>query len=463
MSIYALPAIAVILAILSLFVPFSKTESAEGDRPSAGAFFVLAALAAAGVLAGLKFGNQLPGLTGGSVGFGLGTLLCALAGGLGFTALRGKADAVPLALGLVAVSASPWMGEGAPLGLVIGAGLAAWLSGFGAKHESPLAVRAAALCTSVVCVNLLSEKWPGPYAGQFGTVLGIAVVGSWIISSLVLKSAARVGGAAALAGVSGYLLCTKLLGASDLWWVLAGGIALAGLAAWFLRDDEPSNAFAGGLACVLFVAAATTAFSFYKGLGMAVLSLTVVATVASLGNRRALAAAGPLMALVLFRVFREEYVDATRSFDIGQHYAIIGLILGAMMPLLALEWRQGPGLKASGRALAGASWVALLLFFPLAAGILLGAKGTIGLLIGAGFAGALGALRGDQNGHTTTLGASFAATLVLGYTWISPYLDLGRNDKLQTLVWLAGVVAGLGILITVLSLNLGKPKSASLS
>lgn len=454
-----LPAIAVAITVLSLFVPFAKSEGDESSTPSPGAFLVLAILATAGVIAGLRYGSALPGLTGASLGFGLGSLLSALAGGLGFTALRRKADSVPLALALVAASATPWLGEGGPLGLIIGAGLAAWLSGFGAERESPLATRSAAVCVAIVAANLLGAKWPGTFGPQAGLILGTVAVGSWVIASLALQGIARIVLAVGLAGVAGFLVCTRLLNASDLWMVFLGGIGLGALIAWFVDDSEPAGVFPAALACVMWVAGATAAFAYYKGLGMATLLIGGTVTIMALGRKLALSTLGPLVALVLFRVFREQYTEATRALDIGQHYAIIGLILGAMLPLLAYEWRQGPGLRASGRALAGASWVALFLFFPLAAGVLLGAKGTIGLLVGAGFAGAIGALRGDANGHATTLGAAFAAILVLGYGWIVPYMDLGRNDKLQTLVWLAGVVLVLSVLIAALSLNLNSKQA----
>ncbi|MFN8220941.1 MAG: hypothetical protein U0S12_12515 [Fimbriimonadales bacterium] len=459
MSPFVLPGIAVFLAVLSLFVPFSKRDDAGSVRPSPGAFLMLAVIAAAGVLLGLRFGAAYPSLTGGSLGFGLGILLSAITGGLGFTVLRGKADSVPAALGLVAVSLTPWLGEGGPLGMVVGAGIGAWLAGMGAgEGESPSAARAAALAAVLVAANLLGANWPGEFGGSAGTVFGLVAVGGWVVPSLFLRGTARIVSALVLWIAGGYLVSTRVLNATDLWPLFGGG-ALAGLlVAWFLNDEPQASSFPSVLGAVLWLAAATTAFGMYKGLGMAVLGIAGVAATIVLDRKRALLALGPLVALVFYRVFREAVTDATRALDIGQHYAMIGLALGAMTPVLAYEWREGPGMRAAGRSLAGAAWGVLLMAIPLAGAVLLGPKGVIGVLVGFGFGSLIEALRGAKSGHCLTLGAALAAMTVLGYKWVEPYLDLARNEKLTALVWIGGAIAALALLIAFLSIN---PKAKS--
>ena len=99
----------------------------------------------------------------------------------------------------------------------------------------------------------------------------------------------------------------------------------------------------------------------------------------------------------------------------------------------------------------------LFLSAPLVSAILLGPKGVIGYLVGLGLASLVDSLKGERSVHGLTLGLGLAALSALSYTWLEPYLDLTRQEKVTTLAYVGGGIAVLAGLIFLLSIPL-KPK-----
>ncbi|HMS53937.1 MAG TPA: hypothetical protein PKA27_00925 [Fimbriimonadaceae bacterium] len=458
MNVAYLPWIAFGVAVLSIFATADPPQDDRKSGASLGSYAVLALVAALGVFGGMRFDTTLPGLSSAALGFGLGAVLAALCGGLGLTFMRTAGNVAPLGLAVAAVAGCGWLGEGAPLGLVFGAAAAAWLADFGMEdNPSPWAARAAGFAGAIVATNLLGGAWEGEWGKHAGTVVGICLVAAWIFGSFFgRKEPMRIGISTVLASVALYFAVTKILGFSGLAEVGIGALFIALVVGWMVPDDEDGG-FRPALGTVIWVAAATSAFGAYRGLGMGVGLCVAFATLAMLGKRRATLTLGPVALLVFYRVFREMHTDASRAFDIGQHYAIIGLLLGTLVPLLALEWLRGPGKQALGRATAGGLWMLLFLSAPLVSAILLGPKGVIGYLVGLGLASLVDSLKGERSVHGLTLGLGLAALSALSYTWLEPYLDLTRQEKVTTLAYVGGGIAVLAGLIFLLSIPL-KPK-----
>jgi hypothetical protein len=271
---------------------------------------------------------------------------------------------------------------------------------------------------------------------------------------------------ATLAAFAGgwYLLADlgKLLGANSALPVVWGGCVLALIVAYLIPEDSTPSAMRVLVGTVIWISAGTAAFGFDKGFGVAALGLTAAIGLLASGNRRALQTLGPLGALVMYRVFYESHRGATQAFDIGQHYAMIGLVVGVLLPVMAQEWIRMVAKRGGLSALiAGALWIVVLLVAPITTAVVLGAKGVVGYLFGLGLASVVEAVRGEKSAHATSLGIAMAGAITLMYEALLPQLDLERTEKLSRLAYLGGGVVVLGVLIAVLSGEFGRSKEGN--
>jgi hypothetical protein len=170
-----------------------------------------------------------------------------------------------------------------------------------------------------------------------------------------------------------------------------------------------------------------------------------------LGRTRALLTMGPLAILVLYRVFRELHTDASRAIDIGQHYALIGLSIGVALPILAMEWRMSRTESSPKSAAASGLWTPAFLAVPFVSAVVLAAKGYVGVLTGLGFASLVEGLKGSSRLDSLALQLGIGASMVASFDWVSSKVDLARDEKVKTLVWVAAGIGLLALLITMLS------------
>jgi hypothetical protein len=137
---------------------------------------------------------------------------------------------------------------------------------------------------------------------------------------------------------------------------------------------------------------------------------------------------------------------------LAQHYAMIGLVLGATLPVMAQEWLRTVSKRGGFLTLvAGGLWIAVLIVGPVAAAVLLGAKGAVGYVFGLGMAALIEAVRGERSAHAYTLGMGLSAAMTATFGVLLPHLDLARDEKLVRLAWLGGGVLVLALAIAVLS------------
>lgn len=213
-------------------------------------------------------------------------------------------------------------------------------------------------------------------------------------------------------------------------------------------EEEGELRFA--LASVVVVALATLAFAALRGYGMALSTLSAATVLVLAGNTRALLCLGPAWALVGYRLFRETHTDVSRAFDIGQHYAIVGILLAILMCMAVAAWRPKGAERSRTRAAAVALSAVALMAAIVAGAVFLGSKGAVGSLVGLGLAVFVAGMRGSRSPAVLILALQAWATLVLAYGWTRPWLDLTRDDKLVLLGWFAAIGAVVAVTIVAL-------------
>lgn len=209
---------------------------------------------------------------------------------------------------------------------------------------------------------------------------------------------------------------------------------VAALIAYWLASTEDSRPDAFGLlvSAAIWLGLATAAFGLTKSFGVSLALVLAIGTLISLNADRALVSVGPLLAVVLTQTFKAIHPDAARSVDVGQHYVLIGLVLGALLPLIPEEWLER--VKPPGewrRTAAVALWVAILCASPLLIGIYLAPRGLMGFVAGLGFSGFFGSLRSPVALTVPALSAGLGCLTIKTYGWMGDLANLPRNDKIH--------------------------------
>jgi hypothetical protein len=335
-----------------------------------------------------------------------------------------------LVVGLAAGSfASFNSGSRAPMVLAVAvfvAGIVALLSRVGYRDEMRQAAPLAAW-TALLSVGLV-----------WGSKRAMAQRSRWLGTALAI---------AAMAGLS-WLVFSSYLGEGDLGIVALTAVAAALLTSWAVPTDRQSVA-TWGIAAVVWLGMATFAFSTAYGLGMAVAGFVGAATVLVLGRRDLLPPVGVLVGLASYRLFREQNNEVVQAFDIGQHYAMVGFVLGIVVLVAAADAivrrrdRWGSGLTGALVALiAGAIVVGAAAFF--------GPKGAIGLVVGLAVAPIVSQLTSARPPWAFVAAAALQCAVLVAYRPLSYDLSLDRDGKLRLLVWLAAAIVALYIVLRLL-------------
>lgn len=414
---------------------------------------LLPALAA---LASLWLKTKVDGMMDGAIGLAVGVLVAIVAEALD----RGPEAVGPMALAVAASAAIHSLGkdslEHGQLGLAIGLGLGAWMVSVGGRGRG--AARAAVIGIAAIAGDALGARMdalaPAALSGTEFALL--AVVAGLIVNTLLRKAnedLLRGGLVVALLAGGAYALGKSLGHVYDAWMIFLIASVTGAVVHLLVGPEDKPDSFRFLLGCLIWLGAATASFTQAQSYGMATALVGAAAVPLLLGNTRALLTLGPLGALVLYRLFHQIYTEDVKALDIGQHYTLIGFALGAVVPLLGIEW--GSSSRASGArgAIAGLLWAVLLLTAPIFVAIMLSAKGLIGFLFGLGFASVIDGLRGSRRVESLGVALSLAAGTILSYGWLDPLLDLERKDKQKYLITYAIAVAVVAVIITVLSLR----------
>ncbi len=434
---FLLPLVALALAFAAPFL--FRAERAEPARREPLRLGVLTLLTIAGAVLVSRSApavDRVPAL----IGLALGAGACALGA---WTGGIGAGVAAAAALHLLPATSLPTAG----LALVAGTGLGALTVG------GETAALAAVL--TAAADNLGMRHSPVPAAAFVGSQLGVAAtvgafLAAWTPARLGLLRPVVVG--LLLLGAGSFL--ANALNERPL--VLCVGMgAAAGVVLHWLMPEEEGESSRVGLATVVGIGLATVAFGLGRGLGMALAALAAGAILLAVENRRAVLALGPLVGLVLYRTLREAGTGATRAIDIAQHYTLLALCLGLVLPLLPTDWLRARHRvpRAIGAGLWGLGAIAAA---PLVV-VALGMRGGVGFTVGLGVAGLAQALRGEERGSTRTpasllplaLGSGLGGATILTLAWLGDESTITRDQKVHLFAYAGAGIAVLAVLIAL--------------
>lgn len=394
-------------------------------------------------------------------GMFIGGLLATVSLALGRWKGSGAGDRiVPVALAAVAAVFSEMLGDKSAQAAVFGAAAAAWL----------------------VSLNDDTNRWPATSAIFLGAITAANYIGSRLPAAqpsfgVYLALAAALAGAIALPlqawferrdpkfAKSGPVLALVLFAAGAFLVSQRAGLpivvseivfaaaALAIITSWFVGESSPASSTVRILlAAAIWIGLATAALGLGKAAGVGAALLAAIAGVVLWGGRTALLAIGPFMALVVYRVFRMTNGALSEQFDIAQHYAMIGFLVGAVLPLIAQEWRQTvAGSRWSSSTAAGFLWTLILLAVPIPIAVALSDRGAVAYLIGLGVAPVIEAIRGNRSVLSLALSTGLAYGMAAAYGWLQPTLNFDRHDKIVWLSWFAVPLVVAIVVIAALS------------
>jgi hypothetical protein len=296
------------------------------------------------------------------------------------------------------------------------AGVAAMISRIGYRAEIADAPVLALWCALLA----VAVFWAG------GRALGEKV--SWAVPALSVV---------ALAGL-GWLALSTYLGEGDLGVCAVSAVVAALVTAWAVKPDMHS-VLSWGVAALIWLGLATFAFSNGFGLGMGVAAMFGVAALLVTKRADLLPAAWIVVGLSLYRLFREHNGELVQAFDIGQHYAMIGFLVGVVVLVAAVDAlmrHRGPGPRAYVVALMATVVV-------LGATAFFGTKGAIGIMVGLAIAPMVVRLVPNAT-HWSVIGSAvLQCAVMVAYRPIAWEMELDQPQKVKLLVWLG---AGLAVL-----------------
>jgi hypothetical protein len=457
------PSLSLLVAV-GLLVARSLPSGQEPSRAAKPVWMALGTgIGAAVVLALFSFvlRSGHPELADGLIYAAIGVVFMALLSYLepGRSTAYDRITPLAVALGIFVLFDQKGMKDAAPavLGLVFGGGFAAVWFRFAAGCRWPS--DAAWWLAAVGSANLLGAIGVGGKSSLGGSSIGLvlivaSVLGIGLAQFLPGKKAAGSAVFALVAALGLWLVAKRHLFLVDIFWIGLLSIGVAFAVAYLLGSDDteaapPSSSFL--LSAILWVAAATIAFGMLKGYGMAIGLIVGAATLSMLGSTRGLLTMGPLFGLTAYRLFREQHTDSSRAFDIGQHYAMVGILIGLLLVLLLFDWGRERSRGGTSTALAGVLLGVAGLGGLLASVVLLGPKGTVGLLVGIGLAPAMAGWRGSRDDGVLACAVGLLAATAFAYGPLDPYLSLEREAKTKLLLWTVAIVLGLAAIVRALA------------
>jgi hypothetical protein len=283
-----------------------------------------------------------------------------------------------------------------------------------------------------------------------GIALSVAAVVAVAAMRVAPKAIGRLepGLVAVLGAGAGYAVSRWAVG-GDLWFVLGVASTTALVVHWLVPPEGEVAPLRIGVAAVIWLALGTIGFSMLRGFGMATAVLEGMVLLLLMRNPRAIMTMGPTLGLVVYRVLRDASPDSSRALDLGQHYGVTGIAVGAAIPVLFTDWFERRGQARPLRdAVANLLWGFVLVCLPVLSIVVLGAKGASGIVVGLGFSGFLIAGRKGAGALAMAVVIAAGAANAVAVDWIGDAMDLTRQQKLHTFGWwaVAMTVAALGIL-----------------
>ncbi len=449
------PLLAVVLAVFAFVIsgPKERRPSTVSLQVSAFAVYVIAAL--------VTFEQRPIGESMAIIeGYGLG-LFGAMAASLYSTRAATLVGSMvsAFAFGVAAAGSVHLLRSGhaemAQLGALVGCGLTAVILDIQEDSLASVAALAVAATVSPDLLGLLATKSHAP--GYAGTMIGLAAAALGL-AAVAVDRFGKVGTKSLIPLVLVALLSAMGWFLARQWPDLHEAVKLmpiagaAGIAVhWMMPANGESSNLRLGLAIIIWCSLATFAFGVLKSFGVALALAGASFTLLILANPRALASLASLMVLTLYRVFRSEHPDTYQAIDLGQHYALVGLILGAMAATLPLEWLRNHPERAGRKASLGmVIWALYLLGAPAIVGVMLSERGMIGFLVGLGMAPLIAGWQDRRSLGVLSLSAGLGGLTLLVFSWLSDFLDVARDEKVRFFGYsVVGIVIG-GIVLSML-------------
>jgi hypothetical protein len=444
-----LPLIALVVAAVALF---TGKEAAKDSPPKKSTKLAIIGVGIVGLLIiwfFLKSANQTwADIASAKGGFILGILgaICAE-----WCAQWGKpARCLPIAFAAFALSFAHFFGQLAPLGFVFGAAATAWVLSM--RAEAGFAARTAVAAGGIVACDALGALQAAPVANMGIWLAMTACVASFFVFPYERKEDVRIKAAglvvfSALFCMGGFFVFRKASLDESFTYVFSVSVLISLIVLWLSQPEESITRTV--LGAILWFGIASVFYGYGRGFGMSVALMAGLCTTLMADRPRALLCLGPLASIVLLHLFTALHPDLSRSFDIGQNYALMGVLLGALTPILAGEWLRSEAVSGKRAWVAAVLWILLLAAAPLPVSIAFSEKGILGYLVGLGLAPVLEAAR-KRSLDTLYISIGLGASMVLLYNWVHPYADLGRDAKIHALIWVvsAMAVAIAGVLFT---------------
>ncbi|MCB0824993.1 MAG: hypothetical protein KDC26_02280 [Armatimonadetes bacterium] len=229
--------------------------------------------------------------------------------------------------------------------------------------------------------------------------------------------------------------------------ILIGAPALIAIIIGYAMKGNSNTKSLPIVASLIWLGLATFAYSEDKSFGMTLAATSAVIASLVMGGSNRLASVAPLMALAVYRVFRDVHTSATRSLDIGQHYALVGILVGIFMVIMLAEWgsqkREG-NVRSQTAVVIGTLLSAALTLFAI---MFLGSKGGVGLLVGLLVGPALVALIGTGKSIAVASGVGLAGLVGLSYGSLADLFSTERSTKQTAFLIAAGVCVAMFVLL----------------
>ncbi len=420
------------------------------------------------VLAGFIWQTNFPGILQAGIGALIGSTVAMIAGFLGSRfdpSHENRYAAIALSALAIAVCAffPADVRNSSILGVCFGISTGAWILGVAPTHWPSSAATSA---FAIGLASIFGTYGYGDRASQFPIVFALAIVILGIVAeTAVPKSVANRSSILPIvlsvfgAGTA-YLLASKFAFIGDLGTLAALAAGGALVTHWVLPATRNASGATSALAVLLWIGLATIAFGIRSGFGIAIVFVTASVLLLCFGNARAILALGPIAAIAAFRLLKE-MSDSTKALDIGQHYGMMGLVVGATIVLVGVEWLRSVEAKSDSKiVIAGALWTGIFVAIPACIAIVLGAKGFVGAVAGVGFGSVIALLVGSNRSLPFQALTALLPLMLLEYPWLTEKLDLTRDLKVQSLIGFAIVLVILSAAIGWLSRTESAPEGA---
>lgn len=446
--------------------PFQTYISALGRN--AKAIGVVALFAALAVFAGWYFSKGYPGALPAGIGLLIGSLIATKVDTYSRAFPSQAYSIVPVALAMVGGCLTWILGNSSyeiRLGLIVGAACGAAILSLGSVGDRGNGGWQFAAASAIVNSGLIL----GAQRGDDRSAMGFALLGLALV--LILCARPLIGNIKPLHFgialgfcfvIAAWGICGKYVELPMAPLVALIGVVCALLTYWLIDEGDEKSTTNVALTSLIWVSAATVAFGQARGYGMAILTLAGFGVFVALGARRAMLFLGVPTGLLIYRIFMEQYAGSTRTLEVSQHYAVIGAIFGALIPIALWEF--------GGRVRAQDLWIKSPLLGLFAIGVtamglisslfLVDVHGGVGLLIGLSLAPILMAWREKSNESLLGICAALGAGMVLLFGFVAPKLGIERDVKVKLVIGLAVGVLAL-IFATQLLLANNKKKETS--